>query len=634
MRPRRSTPDDRWLARFAGLLEAGAGHLDGGAGGYREQRRRRRCRCGRWRRSPRRARPRCWTGRPGGGRGGGGVAGGPAGGADRGERVGGRRGDGRPRPVLAGRGGLLADSITLVRAAAGHPGRAGGRADRLAARPDAGRGRRPGEGRGPRRGGGPAAGPRRGQDRRAAAGGGAGGRCCAPTPPPPRSGWPAAIRDAVGARCIPGGTDGHPGGGADPAGRAGLPAALEAYAEDCATPGDERTKDQRMADCLADLILRPGDQRPPVQIGADRGRRGGHADRRRRARRDRRPAGARRPGPRTGLRPRPAPATRRRRPDRRRPDAGRGRRSPRRDRAGRHRAEPTPTTRARRRRPSTRTPTAGAARDRLRCRRGRRPLSSSRRRGRLGELLGLRSIAGTALAHLPQIAIVEEISGQLLALTDATGIRHAATCAQPACRTGTRPCTHPPRGPASAHRRPPPATAPPTACDRFVRARDRRCRFPGCRAAAIRCDLDHTTRWPAGADQRRQPVLPVPPPPPAQPPGPRLDHDPPPRRRPAMDHPRRRTPSPPTRSRYGTDDDLPQARPTSRPLRTARPGETARHARTTPPLAPTTTGPRRRRTVREPGRRSTPPWRRQGIVDDDARLRRARTPRVRRLGHR
>ena len=42
--------------------------------------------------------------------------------------------------------------------------------------------------------------------------------------------------------------------------------ALAAYAEDCQTPGDERTLDQRMADCLADLILRPGIN-PPVQIG-------------------------------------------------------------------------------------------------------------------------------------------------------------------------------------------------------------------------------------------------------------------------------------------------------------------------------------------------------------------------------
>jgi hypothetical protein len=31
-----------------------------------------------------------------------------------------------------------------------------------------------------------------------------------------------------------------------------------------------------------------------------------------------------------------------------------------------------------------------------------------------------------------------------------------------------------------------------------VRARDRRCRFPGCRATARRCDLDHNTPWPAG----------------------------------------------------------------------------------------------------------------------------------------
>src|SRR5215208_6899750 len=42
--------------------------------------------------------------------------------------------------------------------------------------------------------------------------------------------------------------------------------ALAAYAEECATPGDERTLDQRMADCLAELILRPG-VNPPVQIG-------------------------------------------------------------------------------------------------------------------------------------------------------------------------------------------------------------------------------------------------------------------------------------------------------------------------------------------------------------------------------
>jgi hypothetical protein len=33
---------------------------------------------------------------------------------------------------------------------------------------------------------------------------------------------------------------------------------------------------------------------------------------------------------------------------------------------------------------------------------------------------------------------------------------------------------------------------------RHVRARDRRCRFPGCTVAAVFCDLDHVRPWPAG----------------------------------------------------------------------------------------------------------------------------------------
>ena len=32
----------------------------------------------------------------------------------------------------------------------------------------------------------------------------------------------------------------------------------------------------------------------------------------------------------------------------------------------------------------------------------------------------------------------------------------------------------------------------------LVRARDRRCRFPGCTVAAVFCDLDHVRPWPAG----------------------------------------------------------------------------------------------------------------------------------------
>jgi hypothetical protein len=117
----------------------------------------------------------------------------------------------------------------------------------------------------------------------------------------------------------------------------------------------------------------------------------------------------------------------------------------------------------------------------------------------LGELLALRSTAGTALAELPHIAIVDEISGQLLALTNGTAIRHAATCGHPTCRTGKRECIHPPAGPGLGPPPPTPGYSPSDALGRFVRARDRRCRFPGCRAAAIRCDLDHNRPWPAGS---------------------------------------------------------------------------------------------------------------------------------------
>lgn len=40
--------------------------------------------------------------------------------------------------------------------------------------------------------------------------------------------------------------------------------------------------------------------------------------------------------------------------------------------------------------------------------------------------------------------------------------------------------------------------SPPAALARFVRARDRTCRFPGCRADASSCEIDHTSRYPEG----------------------------------------------------------------------------------------------------------------------------------------
>ena len=39
---------------------------------------------------------------------------------------------------------------------------------------------------------------------------------------------------------------------------------------------------------------------------------------------------------------------------------------------------------------------------------------------------------------------------------------------------------------------------PTAALTRYIRARDRHCRFPGCRRPAIHCDLDHTTAYPHG----------------------------------------------------------------------------------------------------------------------------------------
>jgi hypothetical protein len=95
----------------------------------------------------------------------------------------------------------------------------------------------------------------------------------------------------------------------------------------------------------------------------------------------------------------------------------------------------------------------------------------------LGALMDVRDLAGTGLAHRPHIAIVDRLRGSLVALTDATAIR---------------------RGEALG---PPPETddyTPGAELDRFVRLRDRRCRFPGCRARARTSDLDHRREWPDG----------------------------------------------------------------------------------------------------------------------------------------
>ncbi|MGY1772990.1 HNH endonuclease signature motif containing protein [Blastococcus sp. SYSU D00813] len=93
----------------------------------------------------------------------------------------------------------------------------------------------------------------------------------------------------------------------------------------------------------------------------------------------------------------------------------------------------------------------------------------------------LRRLSDTGLAERPRIAVVDALTGCLLALTDSIQIRAAVGDG-----TGLGP---------------PPETdgyRPSAPLDRFVRLRDRRCRFPGCRARARRSDLDHRTPHPLG----------------------------------------------------------------------------------------------------------------------------------------
>ncbi|MBB3085883.1 HNH endonuclease [Geodermatophilus sabuli] len=96
--------------------------------------------------------------------------------------------------------------------------------------------------------------------------------------------------------------------------------------------------------------------------------------------------------------------------------------------------------------------------------------------------------------------LTDALTGALRALTDLPGLRAAAHCGAPTCRRRPLTCPHDligrpglsAPGPTDGHR-------PGAALDRFVRARDRRCRFPGCRRRIPRGgELDHSRPWPAG----------------------------------------------------------------------------------------------------------------------------------------
>lgn len=100
----------------------------------------------------------------------------------------------------------------------------------------------------------------------------------------------------------------------------------------------------------------------------------------------------------------------------------------------------------------------------------------------LSDLLGLWLLAGIALGHRPRIAVIDELSERLLALTDAAGLRAGRGQAKaPAGIPGYTPAgrwTRPIRAPPGSSRS-----------------------FPGCRARPIRCDLGHTIPVAVGADQ-------------------------------------------------------------------------------------------------------------------------------------
>jgi hypothetical protein len=99
----------------------------------------------------------------------------------------------------------------------------------------------------------------------------------------------------------------------------------------------------------------------------------------------------------------------------------------------------------------------------------------------LAGLLG--ATAGGGLTDRPRLVLTHALAGALATLTDLPTLHRAA-------RAGTG-LTRPPA--TGGYR-------PGAALDRHVRARDRRCRFPGCRRQVPRNgELDHTVPWPAGS---------------------------------------------------------------------------------------------------------------------------------------
>jgi hypothetical protein len=125
--------------------------------------------------------------------------------------------------------------------------------------------------------------------------------------------------------------------------------------------------------------------------------------------------------------------------------------------------------------------------------------ATAEQRAGLADLLS--RTAGGGLAERPRLALTDAVSGALLALSDLPGLRRAGRCARPACRRKPDQCDHDlrdrpglgPPGPTDGYR----ADA---ELDRYLRARDRRCRFPGCRRRVPHGgELDHDRPYPLGS---------------------------------------------------------------------------------------------------------------------------------------
>jgi hypothetical protein len=124
--------------------------------------------------------------------------------------------------------------------------------------------------------------------------------------------------------------------------------------------------------------------------------------------------------------------------------------------------------------------------------------ASTAQRAALRDLL--ERTGGGGLVDRPRLAVTDALTGALLALTDARELRARGTCTRRECRRGTGVCTHDMTGlPGLGPPGPSPTYRPGDALDRFVRARERRCRQPGCRNRVPRGgELDHHLPWPEG----------------------------------------------------------------------------------------------------------------------------------------